>query len=161
MRIAYGFAAVTALVAAQLAYYVPRLPARMASHFGGDCTPNGYMSKDEFVWFYVGSLVFLFVVFGAVALLLRFVPTSLVNLPNKDYWFSPEREAGSRTWLARELGGFGAVVALFLVAIMQRVLMANTDGAPPCLPADYVFACLGALVVAVGVMLFRLVRRFS
>src|SRR5262245_32560841 len=122
-RIAYGYVLLFALVGAQIAYFHGALPDVVASHFGARGVANGYMSREGFVGFYTGLVVFLSVVFWGTSRLLRSIPAQLINVPNKDYWFAPEREADSRTWLARELLAFGLVVVLFVVAIMQGVFI--------------------------------------
>jgi hypothetical protein len=162
MRLAYGYAAVAALVAAQIAYFYGRLPDSVASHFGGNGMANGYMTRAGFVKFYVGLLLFVALTFGLVSFAARAIPVALINVPNKERWFSGERESESRAWLARELLGFGLVVMLFLVAVTHRVFMANVDGGRrPCMPTPYLLTCMGGLLAASLVMAFRTMRRFS
>jgi hypothetical protein len=161
MRMAFGYAAVVALVGGQIAYFYDRLPDRVASHFNGSGFANGYMSRADFVGFYVGLVLFLLAVFGGVALIIRSLPAALINLPNKDYWFAEEREASSRAWLSRELQGSGLVTVLFIVAVMHGVFMANTSGSRPCLPTPYFLACMGGLLTAITVLMFRMLRRFT
>jgi uncharacterized membrane protein len=161
MRLGHAYAAVVALVVAQIAYFYGRLPDVVASHFARDGLANAYMPRASFVAFYAGLVVFLLLVFGAVSFLVSVIPTELINVPNKEHWFTDERAATSRAWLGRELRGMGLVTVVFLVVVMQRVFMANVEGTRPCLPTSYVLVCIGGLVVALGAMAVRLMRRFS
>ena len=85
----------------------------------------------------------------------------LINIPNREYWFSPERRDESREWLSEQLQSFGLVVALFLVVVMQLVFRANTGGTPARLPTEYMVPCLLALFGVTGLLIVRMVRRFS
>jgi hypothetical protein len=96
-----------------------------------------------------------------VSALVRAVPMEMINLPNKAYWFTGEREASSRAWLSREVQGFGLVFVAFIAAVMQQVFVANTTGARPCLPTTFLLVCLGGVSVAMTVMTVRMFRRFS
>lgn len=67
------------------------MPERMATHFDGRDRPNGWSTKGFFYIFYplmVGGINLLYVVI--MPLMMRRLPASLFNLPNKDYWFSSE-----------------------------------------------------------------------
>lgn len=158
---AFGYAAVLTVVGAQLAYFYGALPDVVASHFGANGLANGYMPRGVFVAFYGGLVLFLLAVFGGIAVVLRSIPVELINLPNKDYWLSGEREASSREWLSRELQRFGLLVVVFIAVIMQRVFMANVDSSPPCLSPTFVLAGVGSLFLAVVVLTIRMIRRFS
>jgi hypothetical protein len=106
-------------------------------------------------------LAFQMILFGGIARLLKAIPTALINIPNRDYWFSPARRDESRAWLSEQLQSFGLVVALFLVVVMQLVFRANTGGTPARLPAAHIVPCLAVLFGAAGLLIVRMVRRFS
>lgn len=67
------------------------LPPVVASHFAAGGNANGFMPRNA----YIGLM--LFVAVGVPFLLalthssLRFIPPHRINLPNRDYWLSPER----------------------------------------------------------------------
>jgi uncharacterized membrane protein len=161
MRIGYGYAIVVALAGLQVAHFYGQLPVVLASHFDGNGVPNGFMPRTAFIGFYVGILAFVMILFGAIARLLKAIPTELINVPNRDYWFSPSRADASRAWLSGQLQNFGLVLALFLVVVMQLVFRANTGGVPARLTTEHIVPCLVALLCSTGFLLVRMVRRFS
>jgi len=79
----------------QARFYSSRMPWVIASHFGAGGTPNGWQTQSAFF------VIEIFVV--AIAALLGFVvpktlsalPVSMINLPNKQYWLSPERRGST------------------------------------------------------------------
>ena len=73
------------------AYYYPLLPDRVASHFGASGQPDAWSSKESFVKIYFFVIAFIAVLFPGIGLILGKIPASLINLPNKDHWLSPER----------------------------------------------------------------------
>src|SRR3954471_4379187 len=97
------------LHAAQTIYYYPRLPAVVAQHFGADGRPNGWAPREAF--FAISWVVLL----GISALLmltprlLRRVPVSMINLPNKRYWLAPERKQESLAFPQRGTEGIGVL----------------------------------------------------
>lgn len=71
-----------------LIYLRTNLPDRFAVHFDLNGVPNGWATKSSFISqfsFFVGIINI--VLFGSFFLLEK-IPRGLINLPNKDYWFS-------------------------------------------------------------------------
>jgi hypothetical protein len=165
MRTLALYGVVLAAAAAQMAYFRDRLPPLVASHFDGRGVPNGFMTRDALFVFHAGLLLFLMLVFGGVGRLVRAVPPSLVNLPNREYWLAPERREESIAWLERELSGFGAFVCLFVVIVMQLVLATNVaaveQGTLPRLPTAPIVSCVALVPVGTIVLLVRMYRRFG
>jgi uncharacterized membrane protein len=87
--------------AADFAYYYDQLPPRMACHFDLQGNANGWMTKQQFFGFDQIIFAVLAVVLTVVTWLLRAVPSSSINVPHKEYWLAPEREAE----LVRPLSG--------------------------------------------------------
>jgi len=102
------------------------LPATMASHFGISGRADAFMSKEGF--FIVVALVgggSVAAVFAAPTLL-RHLPPSLINFPNRDYWFANDqrREAAIDRW-AGFLDWMGMATAAILATATELVLQAN------------------------------------
>ncbi len=108
-----------------LAYQRQSLPEVVASHFGGSGVANGWMPRDTHVLLAQGLFVFLTAMFCFMGWIMARIPAKWVNLPNKDYWFSTEREADTRRHLSGWGYGFGAVVNLFLIFAFHLVYRAN------------------------------------
>ena len=108
-----------------LAYHRQRLPDVVASHFSGSGVANGWMPRDTHVLLAQGLFIFLTAMFCFMGWMMARIPAKWVNLPNKDLWFAPEREADTRRHLAGWGYGFGAVVNLFLIFAFHLVYRAN------------------------------------
>jgi hypothetical protein len=144
-----------ALVAIQIAWYWPRLPLVIASHFDVAGRPNGWMSREAFVGVYVGVVVLLTVVFSAI----RVVPPSLWNLPNKEYWLAPERRAATVARVADEMTSFGNATLALVVATFELAFRANLPGGT--FASEVMWAILGAYLIFVVARLVRFVRGWS
>ncbi len=102
------------LIVGCMVYYYPMLPENMAIHFGADGLPNGWKSKGSFFVFY-GVLVFLLGgIFSGLSSLIPKIPTSLINVPNKEYWFAEERAESSYEILAGFFKRMTCALVLFL-----------------------------------------------
>ncbi len=108
-----------------LAFYYPRLPDTVASHFGGHGEPDGWTGKQAFAALQVGMIGFMATVFVITALLLPRFPNYMINLPNKDYWLAPEREQETYASIVASLIGFANITMLFMLAVMILTFQAN------------------------------------
>jgi len=105
------------------------LPERLATHFGASGRPDGWMPRSHYLTSIPG--VGLLVAAGLVALfyVLRFLPVSLLNIPHRDYWLTPERLP--RVWESLLVVGLrlAALELVFFLGIHFLTLYANTH--PP------------------------------
>jgi uncharacterized membrane protein len=108
------------LCIAHVAYYYPLLPDRVASHFGASGQPDAWSGKETFVKIYLVAVAFIAVLFPGIGLILRKIPASLINLPNKDYWLSPERKQETVAVLSRQFLWFGSATLLLLLDIFHQ-----------------------------------------
>ncbi len=125
------------------AYYYPLLPDRVASHFGTSGRPDAWSSKEAFVKVYLIAVAFVALLFSGIGFLLRRTPASLVNLPNKDYWLSPERSGETIALLSRQFLWFGSATLLLLLDVFHQSFRvhlgrAQTLGHPTASIAVYV-----------------------
>src|SRR5688572_25688071 len=83
------------LVAAALRFatHVGRLPPVVASHFGPSGEPDAWMSRGAFACFTLLPLGVVLIVSFLAPLLVEKLPPALINLPNKEYWLTPERRS--------------------------------------------------------------------
>jgi uncharacterized membrane protein len=135
-----------------------QLPPNMASHFGMAGQPNGYMSRSGFFLFYAivcGGTVALLV---SVPIWLRWMPTSLVNLPNREYWLTPERREATLARLGGWMAWFCVAMTVFMAAILELVLRVNLERT--ALPTPAFLIALGAFFAVVIALLVVLYRQF-
>lgn len=106
MKSSYGAAFVLLLLYAFfLGYWAwsgTQLPDRLATHFNGSGEPNGWMSRSASQTFMLvfGFLFPLFIILVCSAT--RFLPVSLINIPNRQYWLAPERRIEASNYLFRQ-----------------------------------------------------------
>jgi uncharacterized membrane protein len=114
-----------ALFALRLWLTFDALPEIMASHFDGSGRPNGYQHRAAFAAISVGLSVGCLLLFAVLPVLLRKLPASLINLPHREYWLTPERKAESVALLCGYLDWFACATMALLVAVFELVLRAN------------------------------------
>jgi len=140
-----------------LAQTAGQLPERVASHFNAGGQPDGWMSRLAYLRF-IGM-------FGAVVplcivVIFRSLPVNLINVPNRNFWFAPERFAQSREYLFYQSFWFADLMMVFFTGVHLAVVQANGH-----LPAQL---SLPMLLGGVGIFLFgilvwtaNLFRHFS
>lgn len=142
----------------QVAWYYPRLPARVASHFDFAGQATGFMPKPAFFLFYAGVLALMSVIFHLTPLLVARLPEDMINLPNRAYWWAPEHRALAIAKVRAFSAGFGDGTLLFLLLVFRDVMHANRLDEPHLTIRILVF--VGAFVVFAVVWTGRLVRGF-
>src|SRR5207248_10704464 len=106
------------------------LPERVASHFVRGGQANGWMPRDAYVAFSLAAGVLVpFILVAMVAWLPRVFPRA-VNLPNRTYWFEPERRDATLASLSAFAWGFAAVITLLVGGLHWLVVQANTSSPP-------------------------------
>src|SRR5262249_3322108 len=117
--------AIVALHAAQTIYYYPRLPTIVAQHFGAQGLPNGWAPKEGLFIVSWGILLFVSATLLLSPRLLRRVPVSMINLPNKQHWLAPERKQESLAYVERQLQWMAVLTVAFLALVMHLAIRAN------------------------------------
>ena len=85
------FIVVVVYAAIHFSSYYSQLPAVVASHFDAHGTANGWQTKQAFFSVFVAVTLLGAVLVFVLPALIAIVPRQFINLPNKDYWLSPER----------------------------------------------------------------------
>jgi uncharacterized membrane protein len=131
----------------QWVHAYPQLPATMASHFAADGMPNGWQPK---VAFFLLTTVFI----AVTAIPVFFVPRKIrkrspdkINLPNKEYWLSPEHQEQTWGFLKTCMAWFGCGLLFVLLYAISEAINYN-------LPNIRRFDTRGMLFVLGGFLLF-------
>jgi uncharacterized membrane protein len=157
------------LLAVQLVVYYPRLPDRVASHFGPAGEADGWMDKQGLAIVSILSPIALAGIMIGVQALIIFmdrIPGSMINMPNKKYWLAPERRAETMAWMvpvmARYTLWLGVGVNALLVVIAGMALRANLTPDPRLTYAMPVVLIFLALVTIASIhLLVRVYRKFG
>ncbi len=142
---------------AQVAFYFSRLPDPVATHFGTGGEPDGWSSKTSFALTWIGVSLALYLLFFGIARLLAVMPSSMVNIPHRDYWLAPERRQPTVAVLDDWLGGIVAGTAMFLIVLLQLIINANLSGSG--LGIGFMWAMV-AFLGFTGVWVWRLITQF-
>ena len=109
------------------------MPERVASHFVGDGSANGFMPRGAYLGLMLGLTIGLPFLLALPGWLIQRVPLSMVRLPHKDYWLAPERRASTLEFMTHRSTMFGAFMTVFLCYVHWLVVEANKAN-PPHLP---------------------------
>jgi hypothetical protein len=143
----------------QLAWYLPRMPAAMATHYDAAGLPNGFMAPGTALGvhlFILGVLALGFVVLPA---LLGKFAVGLINIPNRGYWLSPERRAASLAALRTRMEILGCAALALMLAVGECSFHANLN--PPArLPTWPLLCSVGAFLSFMAAWMLALIRRF-
>ena len=150
-----------ALVGAwQYAYYAPRLPEMLASHFTANGAVNGWQSKSALFGVELAIVVLAAVVGFGVPRIIAAIPISLINLPNKDFWFSAERRDETLSYMRAWSAWFGCALLAFLLFVMELAFRANLR-TPPRFDNGAFIPALLAFMAADTAVLLRMILHFS
>jgi uncharacterized membrane protein len=135
------------------------LPERVASHWDGAGNPNGYMSRDGFISFYLWLMVGLSTLFGGIGSLVRVTPDDAVNLPNKEYWLAPERREATITTITHQMNAFTIMLNAFMIGIHQLSIMANLT--PDKHLSNGVWVLLVVFLGVTGFWVYKMITEFK
>jgi uncharacterized membrane protein len=154
------FFALVLVAAVQWAYYAPRLPEIVGSHFGKSGFASAWQTKVALLFVELIVIVLAtFVSFG-IPRLIAAMPASTINLPNKEFWLSPERREDTFSFVRSQMAWFGCTLLAFLLSVMELVFRANLH-TPPQLNTGVFVPALLAFVAFSTAWTIRLVFHFS
>lgn len=153
-----ALAATSAAAAAQHAWYWTRLPDRVATHFTWNGTADDWMSKPAATALLLSVQIVIPWFLVAITALTSWLPISLINLPNREYWLAPQRRRESLAFVNRELAAIALAVAWFMAAVSHLSFEANITGGP--LATHAMLTLLGVYLAVVLGIVARILWRF-
>ncbi|MFZ1682628.1 MAG: DUF1648 domain-containing protein [Candidatus Zixiibacteriota bacterium] len=134
------------------------LPERMPSHFNSQGEADGYSTKSQFysLWFF--TLALLNILLPSVNLLLKVVPSSMINIPNREYWFAvPDRKREVIAKMTNLMVALAVCLNVMFFLIFESIrsfALTGTASVPIWAP----FALLPIIMVGPIVYLYRTFR---
>jgi uncharacterized membrane protein len=113
------------LAIAQSIYFYPLLPDIVGSHFDVAGKVNGTSSKLGYFIIYFVSLAITSSFTVILPLVFKYLPTSVINLPHREYWLSGDRREESLQFLNVHFSWFGVATMLLMVIIFHLTFIAN------------------------------------
>jgi uncharacterized membrane protein len=144
---------------AQLAVFLPLMPALLASHFDGAGRANGWSSRAGFAAIELIVLLVIVLAFVVMPASLYKFPDSAFNLPRKRYWLAPERRDETLRFLIASLLWFGCACLALMLAVTHLVIRVNL-GLDPRLPSGAMWGLLLAFFAFTILWLLRLLAHF-
>jgi hypothetical protein len=132
---------------------------RVATHFNVSGEPNGWMSRSENQKFILlfGLAFPCFVVL--LCSIVRFLPVSVINVPHREYWLSPERRKETSDYLFRHSLWFACLAVCFVIGLQYSIVQANRQ-TPPHLDISLLFAMAALFLAGTAVWMLVLIRHF-
>lgn len=112
----------------QLAWHYNALPQQVASHFNAAGEPDGFSSKTSYVLLQLALVLGLPAIMMGSGLLAKFLPPSMVNMPNREYWLADERRNATLDIMQTFMAWITAATQIFMAAIAQLAFDANMRG---------------------------------
>jgi uncharacterized membrane protein len=106
-------------------FYSTKLPAFVATHFAAGGRPNGWQTHAAFYYTELFAVALATLLGFGVPALVAVLPVSLVNIPNKEYWFAPERRGNTLAYFRMSFAWFGCGLLAFLIFVNELVFRAN------------------------------------
>lgn len=148
------------LTLVQVFIYRANLPDPVASHFGAHGHADGWMPKSSMLFFHIGLQAVMAACLVGIARLGQYLPDSLLNMPNRDYWLKGDRRRETLEYTEALLTLIAGLTAVLLLGTFQLVYQANMDGTQK-LAIPWAAGLLVAYLCSVVVLITRAVFRFS
>ena len=135
------------------------LPTSVATHFNINNQPDGWMRRNAYLLMILTLLISIPSAISVGISILSKKFSHLINLPNRDYWLAPPRLNDSLDFLAAHGHRLGRLVIVLMTGLHYVVLVANR-AEPAALPQSWFIAIVLGFVLALGLWVAALYRRF-
>ena len=153
------------LIVVQFVYYAIVLPDRVPQHFDASGTPDSWTTKWEslaivLIVYLITVVTLVPVVVLARCLEKHFWLDSLLNLPNKQYWLSPERRNETMRYMHEAILWIAIATLALLIGVMQFVLMGSRENVQHFSVTGFLIV-MGVYLAYMAVWCVQFYRRFS
>ncbi len=154
------FVLVMTLIAAvvQSVYYYPKLPDQLPSHVTVSGEVDNYTAKSQ-LFVLMLSTIFGTAVFLTLGTLLALKKApQLVNLPNKEYWFTPEHKQNTIAFVFKIMVKLTIASILMMIVILQSIIWVSLGSLQS--PDLFIWSATGLLCAYCLIIIIQLNRRF-
>lgn len=109
----------------QAAYFYPKLPDKIATHYGTDGASDNFSDKKTALIINIALISLMSAIFYGLSWLMKKVPDNLINIPNKAFWLSPENKPLMMKIISAFGIRIGIVTELFLLMLFQHIYSMN------------------------------------
>ena len=132
------------------------LPDRVATHFNISGRPDSWSSNLMNTIFFSATFILFNLLFLGIVQLLKKIPVSLINMPNREYWFAPERRPATVVKIGGFMAEFNFFTNLFIAGLLLLTFYANRTAQPlPLIPMIALLALFLLFVVGWIIHLYR------
>jgi uncharacterized membrane protein len=131
------------------------LPDRVATHFDFSGEPNDWMSRPSYLLVVISFGLLFPLALPAALTALHWLPTSFINVPNREYWLAPERLAETQSYLVRHALWLSSLEVGLVIALHLLTVDANRQNPPRLASGIWLIVLL--FLVGVGVWIGTLV----
>ncbi len=121
---AFFFVSGLAGLALQFFYYL-QLPDRVATHFNAIGQANSWMQKHNFTEINCAIFLTATLVFAVFPHLMKVMPDSFINTPNREYWLSPRNKNRFIAICTGHFYFFGLMTNGLLIYVFHQVYRFN------------------------------------
>ena len=136
------------------------LPPRVATHFNASGHADGWMSRTSILKFTLGFgfglPAFLVTLFG----LLRYLPNSMINIPDRDYWLAPERRDATYAMVWHHSFWLGSLTVALMAGLHYRIPRANAVS-PPGISTMQITVLCGSFLLGTLAWILTLLRKLK
>jgi uncharacterized membrane protein len=136
-----------------------QLPARVASHFDASGAANGFLSQDAYRMFMLVIVVVVPIALYWLPRRLFQLPDARINIPNADYWLTPQRRNATIDYLSGRASFFAGFLLVFLCYVHWLVVRANAL-TPPVLSSQWFLVGLAIFLIATMIWVISMVGHF-
>jgi uncharacterized membrane protein len=136
-----------------------QLPEQVATRFGFDGRPVKWMNRSAAITLMAGFGLGLPVLMVLISFLVRVLPASSINVPNREHWLAPERRDQTYSFIVRKMLWLSCLLVCFMAGFHWIVLQANKS-IPVQMPTNLLLTAFGVYLACMAVWIVTFVRHF-
>ncbi len=136
------------------------LPERVATHFNWAGEADGWMSRSKHLMAFGAFGVLFSAFFIGIFYSIRFLPPSLLNVSNPEYWRSPEHYPEACRFMFQQSFFVATIASVFVTGLNLLVVRANLPK-EPSMELTPTLILGGVFLASMLIWVIRLIRFFG